>query len=42
MQFFKSLILSLLKAIVYIAAWTCELSGKVLVTISDSLFKISK
>lgn len=32
----------LIKAMVYACAWTCELTGRLLVTISDSLFKLVK
>lgn len=42
LHFLKSFIISTLKAIVYVFAWCCELTGRMLVTISESLFKLTK
>jgi hypothetical protein len=32
----------LLRAVAYAVAWLCELSGKLLVTLSESLFKLTR
>lgn len=37
-----SIFLAIVKALVYVFAWVMELTGKVLVTTSESIFKLRK